>query len=561
MIEYRPWAKKRHLYSRTITVAGVLFSLSLIGAGCAGKEEDVVVAQVGDETITSKQLQEFSGEIPEYLQSKEAGLEKVRNHLQTMIDAEILLLEVDEQEIEKSPHFSSNMREAQVEKLAGLFQQREVNVSLRHEDIQELFEKGGFSRAIRFEDIVVDTRSKAQAAYQEIQAGENFVEVAGRWSLKKEVASGGATGRYFFKSEFNPSIRDKVFALAVGEVLPPMQFGEQYVIFKAVADSTVELSEGLYEQLYKEAYKKEHTLQLMALTEKLENEYRVELDQEGLNAFLTRWRQGASFTAEEGRDIVVYRYDRGEISAGDFIDAIDKMKRKPSLTDTGTLIAFAKSAVIPDVVFMEAALRAGIHQEEDVAKWLEKKRRLFLIGELRMRVMEGKLEVSDEEVRQHYEENPDMYMLSERVTGQEILVATEQEGLDLLEQIRQGASMGELARTHSLRSMNQRDEEGRFIIRVFEGSRFGGLLEAAQEAPMGELTGPVAVAGGYSIFRVDSIKQEREPFSTAQKRVRATIKWIRKQKIFEEYMEELRQKYASQVSIREDNLRAAFGAG
>ena len=561
MIEYRPWAKKRYLYSGTKTAAELLFFLSLICMGCAGQEEDAVVAQVGEKKITLQELQEYSSQMPEYLQSKKTGLEKARNHLQTMIDTEILLLEVAEQGIENSSRFLSNMREAQIVKLAGIFEQREIDVNVRHEEIQELFEKGGFSRAIRFSDIVVDTKSKAKAAYEEIKAGKSFVEVAEKWSRKKELPPVDHPDQYTLKSDLKPVIRDRIFALEVGEVLEPMQLGDRYLIFKAVADTIVSLSEELYRQLYKEVYTKKHSLQRMALLEKLKNEYRVQLDEEGLDACFTALRQGAPFVSQEERNIVVYRYDGGEITAGDLVDTIHRMETEPPLEDRGALVAFAESAVIPDIVFMEAAMRAGIDKEEDVARWFEKKRRLFLVGELRERMMEGKLEVSDEEARQHYGENPDMYMRPEQVAGQEILVATEEEGLDLLERIRQGASMGELAKVHSLRHLSQRDEEGRFTILAFEGTKYSGLLEAAQEAPIGELTGPVAVEGGYSIFRVDSRKHEREPFSTAQKRVKATIKWMRKQKIFEEYMEELRQKYASQVSLREDRLREAFGTG
>jgi len=36
---------------------------------------------------------------------------------------------------------------------------------------------------------------------------------------------------------------------------------------------------------------------------------------------------------------------------------------------------------------------------------------------------------------------------------------------------------------------------------------------------------------------------------------------MRKQEIFEEFMVELRNKYASEVSVHEVNLKAAFSAG
>ena len=224
-------------------------------------------------------------------------------------------------------------------------------------------------------------------------------------------------------------------------------------------------------------------------------------------------------------------------------------------------IAFAEHSVIPDLMFLSAALRAGIDEEKEIVKYLKKQRKQFLLFDVRKRVLEGKLEVSDEEVRQHYDTNPDMYMLSEVTAGQEIMVETREEALRLKEEIQQGAPMGELAKVHSIRSMRRRDEEGRFSIRSFEGALYDGLLEATEEVPLGELTGPVELEHGYSIFKVVSRKREREPFSTAKKRVKATIRWMRKQEIFEEFMVELRNKYASEVSVHEVNLKAAFSAG
>ena len=43
------------------------------------------------------QLRAFYGKIPNYLQSDSEGLEKERNHLQTLIDMELLQLEAKEQ--------------------------------------------------------------------------------------------------------------------------------------------------------------------------------------------------------------------------------------------------------------------------------------------------------------------------------------------------------------------------------------------------------------------------------------------------------------------------------
>ena len=97
-------------------------------------------------------------------------------------------------------------------------------------------------------------------------------------------------------------------------------------------------------------------------------------------------------------------------------------------------------------------------------------------------------------------------------------------------------------------------------IHDFERARYSRLVRAAQEAPLGELTGPVEVKGGYSVFKVVSKEEGSQSFAQAKKRVEATVKWLRKQVIFEQYLEELREKYAAQVTIKENQLKLAAGA-
>ena len=106
----------------------------------------------------------------------------------------------------------------------------------------------------------------------------------------------------------------------------------------------------------------------------------------------------------------------------------------------------------------------------------------------------------------------------------------------------------------------QQDEEGNMHIHDFERTRYSLLVRAAQEAPLGELTGPVEVKGGYSVFKVVSKKAGSQSFAQVKKRVEATVKWLRKQVIFEQYLAELRGKYAAQVTIRENQLELAVGA-
>jgi len=124
--------------------------------------------------------------------------------------------------------------------------------------------------------------------------------------------------------------------------------------------------------------------------------------------------------------------------------------------------------------------------------------------------------------------------------------------------IEDGAAFGDLAKRHSVRSLEVRDDEGRFHVHRYESPQFGGFVEAAVEAAIGELTGPVKVQEGYSIFKVLSRERKRETFAEAEMSIRSQLRRKRHRNAFNEYMEELHNRYESEVSIHEDRLEAAF---
>ena len=131
---YRKIAHISTVVKRTGRMGLVPAALLLVGTYCAEEKQesaavpdpDPIIAQVGDKAITLRQFRAFSRDIPKYLQSEKTGLERVRNHLQTMIDRELLALEALDQSIDQSPRFLKNMRRFKEKRLLAAFQAREI---------------------------------------------------------------------------------------------------------------------------------------------------------------------------------------------------------------------------------------------------------------------------------------------------------------------------------------------------------------------------------------------------------------------------------------------------
>ena len=552
---------------REMTVFGLLLLVILtVLMGCTVEMGDRVVAQIGDEEITVDQLQEFMDGLPEYAKAEHTGVEEARNHLNTMINIELMIMEAQAADLDESPEFRARLAQVRQEKLASTFQDRalEVEEEVEESEVREYAERMGLTRAIRLADIMVPSRENALAVLRELKNGVPFGQVAKQWSInKKTLAQGGDLGRYTTREQMITPLQDKLFSLALGQVSEPIKIGGHYSIFTVIADSTIELSPDRKLAIQMGLKEEKNQRARLTLVAELKEKYHLELDREGLALIVEKVRGGTSFATEAERNIVLYRYDGGEITAQDLAEADRALKGNAlaQISDSSQVVAFAERHVVPNAMLVEAALRAGVDEEAATVEWLDDQAKQFLTRALRARVLRAKVTIAENELRQFYEAHAERYLHPEQIEVQEILVETETEALSLMEQIQKGAPLGDLAKKYSIRSLEDRDEEGRFHFHLFEKDFFGGFVEVAEKAEIGALTGPAKVNEGYSIFKVLSRGRKRETFAEAEWRVRSQLKREKEKKTFNQFIEELRNKYAAKMVIREDNLKAAFGEG
>ena len=542
---------------------GALGSLALllICTGCGPQNENPMVAEVGDQTITVQDVRDFLAKLPEHAKGEEAGKVPLRVHMQTMIDTELLLLEARSQGIERSSAYLTRMIRIRKAKLVSEYERRTIDATVEDGEVEEYIDREELARAVRLGDILVADLETAEKAAREIEGGASFAAVARKLSMNEETAArGGDTGRFATRYEMLPVIAEKLFGLAVGSVSDPIRIGNRYVVFKILDEMTAQLNPRQRMRIAEELKRKKHGIAKAKLVAELRDRYRLEPIRDGIVAAVEALRPGAVDVGPDPSAIALYQYDGGAITAADLIGAAKSRKGNilETLRDAEQVVSFAEQYIVPDVMIQEAAMRQGIDREEEVARWLEEQGKQLLVRILRSKVLTERVTIAEDDLRQYYEANAERFLHPEQTEVQEILVRTEIEALRLKEMIEDGAAFGDLAKRHSIRSLEVRDDEGRFHVHRYESPQFGGFVEAAVEAEIGELTGPVKVQKGYSIFKVLSRERKRETFAEAEMRVRSQLRRQRHRNAFNEYMEELRSRYESAVSIHEDRLEVAF---
>lgn len=552
--------------TRICGYALALMVLSVLCTGCADDENNLAVAQVADRTITARDVRDFIEKLPEHGTGKGVDAGQEKDHLQTMIAMELLLIQARHEGIETNPAFLSKMKRARTAKLVRVFEQRAIDaIAIDEKGIEDYIERMSLNRAIRLGDIKVADQETAQAVLREIRQGADFAEVARMRSTDRVTSvRGGDIGRYAMREQMIPLLAESLFSLAVGSVSDPIRIGGGYSIFKILNGTTVELDPRQRMSAAKGLEREKFQAARDSIVAELREKYRLELDREGLAVVVEALQHGTSAASEDPSTVVLYRYDGGEITAADLLDVVRSRKGNvlATLKDGEQVLSFAVEYVVPDIMILEAAVRGGIDHEEEISAWLKNQGKQLMTRGLRAKVLQERVKITEDEVRQYYEAHADNYLHPEKTEVQEILVETRPLAIDLKQRIEEeGALFRDLARVHSIRSLEVRDEEGKFHVHRHESAQFGGFVEVAAEAEIGELTGPVKVREGYSIFRVLSRDRRRESFSEANLRVRSQLKRERRREAFNAFVEELRKRYESEVTIYGDRLKAAFAAG
>ena len=528
----------------------------------AQQDGDLVLATVDAEPITLEQFRQFYEDIPDYLQSGRSGADQVRDHVQTLIDMKLLELEAVAQGVDKAPRFLSKTTRQRMDRLVGLYIVDRIKIRLSPADVRRQWESEGLSRTIRIGQILTSNIDSAQAALSDIGSGASFSEAARMWSNHEESAQqGGDSGRYINRLDIPPALGDRLFALTEGEISEPVDLNGGFGVFTLLAEFEADLDEERFRALYQQMYMERSVAERRALVDSLQADLAFTLDEEALDHLIEICRRGDWDDPAAG-GLNVYTYRGGQITGTDVIQSVDPVDRGGlSRLSAASMIERMERTLVPDATLLAASIDDGYAERPDIATWLKRRRQEELIVQLRVKILNERIEITEEEIRAEYDAKPERYTRPELITLEEVLVATEEEASTVRARIEAGESIADLARNMSLRSPDHRDENGRISLTLADGRYLGRLAASAYKTQPGELVGPLPVAEGFSVYRLLERKTEPATFEQSRRRAKATVNWIKKQIVFEAFLKDLRTKYADRFNFDEDGIRQTATSG
>ena len=536
--------------------------------GCTGAGDGPVLAEVGETHIHTAQLRHFEERLAESLRSKEAGIQGHRQHLQALIDKEILIREAAARGWDRDPDMRRKLNREWTERLINEFFAREVNAKIEVEEreIHDHYVQTGRNRAIIGGKIEVESKKEAEEIVRLLQGGADFGELARQRSTHRPTAERGGrfTGHAATKDQMpEPIMREKVFPLAKGQISEPIPLsGGTYGVFKVVDEVPVPL-ERVRSLVVAELHREKAGLRSMELGRELRDALNLRPREDGFELLAARLENEGHAFSEVERGTVLYEFDGGTITVGEFVDSAQDNYREFSGDVLAQVRWFAESVLVPRALAVQAARNAGIDREPEMVAWHQAREQERLLAVIRKKVTSD-VQVDEDEARRFYAQNLRSFIPKEALTLDEILVATREEAIALRNRIERGENLRVLAQQHTLRRTAIPDS-GRFHLHWYQRKAHEALFEAAQGAAPGDLLGPIEVEAPvaasadryYSVFRVveSTFGAGPKPFAEVADRARAMVLRRKRDAVFFRFLGELRQQYEPQVKIHEENLR------
>lgn len=227
--------------SLSLIVAFVIFAGLL---GCGKKEAEdksVVVATVGERTITLDELQNKYKTTPVSFRPKEEGVEGLKAFLETMIQKDLLAQAAEDSIGELNPRQKVRLERRTDNIIYEIIESQEVRPSLTVTDaeVEEFYEsrKTGY----RPRHILVKSLGEANEIMRLLSEGAVFEALAMQMSIDRNSYSNGGDMGFVSKGDTDPAFEAALLKMKVGETVGPIKTDAGYEVIRLEDHREVQL--------------------------------------------------------------------------------------------------------------------------------------------------------------------------------------------------------------------------------------------------------------------------------------------------------------------------------
>lgn len=270
---------------------------------------------------------------------------------------------------------------------------------------------------VKIAHLRVSSEHLADSLSRVIRNGGDWDDLVKRYSRDfKTKAKGGVIEAYFAAGEQEEVIEKTAFALLEGEISTPVSTQAGYHIIKLVErrDHTPKRSfEEDREQIKRELLKRKKNAAVKKYEASLYGKYDVEIKKDGFSTILNAFKYKNGKTSldrtrieESAGENTAVTYDGGGWTINTLAQIYNETptRYRIPLFSGKDLERFIKRAILEELYY-EEAVEYGFDKTPEYLATVEKLRAQYVAGLYHLQEIENKLNITDEELKQFYDDN------------------------------------------------------------------------------------------------------------------------------------------------------------
>ncbi len=407
---------------RSLMIISLLSILVFAGCELGEKEKDTsqVLAEWDGGKITEKQFNERLDLIPEFYRPHGGfTVEQKQKYLDDYAIEEIFYLEALEKGVENSKAAKDFYRQNAERIILDQYNKDTIKKEVKptDEELMAFYEahKDDFYKKSPTADLLyieTQTKENADAAYQKILGGEDFLQVMNEYSINENIKKKGGKINNIRKGGYIPNVGRSeeldslIFVAGVDDVIKPIKINDTYHLVKVVKKDMSTIRP--YDDVAKDVanrYKTEKEQELRTqLIDKLMKKYAIAIDSAAVKA--VNFSQADS-VASAGSAVLISSNDQNLIyTAKDFAEEVKIMpeQRKQSLQDEKGKLDFITSKAQSNVQY-EDAIKKGYENNPEIKNELHRAKMIGTLREYYQQYVVDKATVSEDAIKAKYEED------------------------------------------------------------------------------------------------------------------------------------------------------------
>lgn len=389
-----------------------------------------------------------------------------------------------------------------------------------------------------------------------LKSGEDFAEVAKKYSDDPGTKSKGGDLGYFERRMMIPAFDEAAFKLDVGQVSDVVKtnFGLHVikVTEKLPYPSFEEDKENLKTLLKRTRYNDLYS----QLVDSLSKEYNYTLNETTIQQIVgyndSTFVGGELKGVDEIGNKAIFTFANKNETVNDFYS---KIKDDPEFSGKKISTELLKNAVkkYSEQMFVEEKALTLDKTDPQFADLMQDYRNGILIFKLQEDEVWNKVSIDSVKLYDFYQKNKDKYVWKDRVGYTEIFARKDSVIKDYYNQLKAGVSFDLLAA--KTERTGYKEKNGKYDLQVVGSTEFSKAVNALNS--VGDYTEPIQNPGGFSILRLDVKDPSRvKTFEEAKAEVSGALQEAESKRLETEYIDSLKKKYEPVINY--DELQKAF---